>query len=62
MTSPLLSVSGLTVHFHTEAGVVRARHGVLACDALLEGLEPRIAGRADMGKASALVKQKLAGQ
>ena len=24
MTSPLLSVSGLTVHFHTEAGVVRA--------------------------------------
>ncbi len=30
---------------HTESGVVRARHGVLACDALLEGLEPRIAGR-----------------
>jgi gamma-glutamylputrescine oxidase len=30
---------------HTEAGVVRARHGVLACDALLHGLEPRIAGR-----------------
>lgn len=29
----------------TEAGVVRARHGVLACDALLDGLEPRIAGR-----------------
>lgn len=26
-------------------GVVRARYGVLACDALLEGLEPRIAGR-----------------
>jgi gamma-glutamylputrescine oxidase len=30
---------------HTERGVVRARYGVLACDALLEGLEPRIAGR-----------------
>jgi gamma-glutamylputrescine oxidase len=30
---------------HTENGVVRARFGVLACDALLEGLEPRIAGR-----------------
>jgi gamma-glutamylputrescine oxidase len=30
---------------HTEAGLVRARHGVLACDALLHGLEPRIAGR-----------------
>lgn len=30
---------------HTEHGVVRARYGVLACDALLEGLEPRIAGR-----------------
>jgi len=30
---------------HTESGVVRARHGVLACDALLEGLEPRIARR-----------------
>ncbi|MEZ6024082.1 MAG: FAD-binding oxidoreductase [Hyphomonadaceae bacterium] len=30
---------------HTEHGVVRARFGVLACDALLEGLEPRIAGR-----------------
>ncbi len=30
---------------HTEAGAVRARHGVLACDALLDGLEPRIAGR-----------------
>ncbi len=28
----------------TEAGVVKARHGVLACDALLHGLEPRIAG------------------
>ena len=24
MTPPLLSVSNLTVHFHTEAGVVRA--------------------------------------
>lgn len=30
---------------HTERGVVRARYGVLACDALLGGLEPRIAGR-----------------
>ncbi len=29
----------------TEAGVVHARYGVLACDALLHGLEPRIAGR-----------------
>jgi gamma-glutamylputrescine oxidase len=29
----------------TERGVVRARYGVLACDALLEGLEPRIAKR-----------------
>jgi gamma-glutamylputrescine oxidase len=30
---------------HTGSGVVRARYGVLACDALLEGLEPRIARR-----------------
>ncbi|MBL8544612.1 MAG: FAD-binding oxidoreductase [Hyphomonadaceae bacterium] len=30
---------------HTESGAVRARYGVLACDALLDGLEPRIAGR-----------------
>lgn len=30
---------------HTESGIVRARYGVLACDALLDGLEPRIAGR-----------------
>jgi gamma-glutamylputrescine oxidase len=30
---------------HAEGGVVRARYGVLACDALLEGLEPRIAKR-----------------
>ncbi|MGE0742158.1 MAG: NAD(P)/FAD-dependent oxidoreductase [Hyphomonadaceae bacterium] len=29
----------------TPAGLVRARYGVLACDALLEGLEPRIAKR-----------------
>jgi gamma-glutamylputrescine oxidase len=29
----------------TESGVVRARFGVLACDALLGGLEPRLAGR-----------------
>lgn len=27
----------------TRRGIVRARYGVLACDALLEGLEPRIA-------------------
>lgn len=30
---------------HTQSGAVRARFGVLACDALLDGLEPRIAGR-----------------
>ncbi len=30
---------------HVGQGVVRARYGVLACDALLGGLEPRIAGR-----------------
>jgi gamma-glutamylputrescine oxidase len=30
---------------HTPNGAVRARYGVLACDALLEGLEPRIAKR-----------------
>jgi len=30
---------------HTAAGAVRARYGVLACDALLEGLERRIATR-----------------
>jgi gamma-glutamylputrescine oxidase len=29
----------------TERGAVRARYGVLACDALLHDLEPRIAGR-----------------
>lgn len=29
----------------TDGGDVRARFGVLACDALLDGLEPRIAGR-----------------
>jgi gamma-glutamylputrescine oxidase len=29
----------------TESGSVRARFGVLACDALLEGLEPRLARR-----------------
>jgi gamma-glutamylputrescine oxidase len=29
----------------TQSGAVRARYGVLACDALLHGLEPRIAGR-----------------
>lgn len=30
---------------HTEHGVVRARYGVLACDALLGDLEPRLAAR-----------------
>ena len=30
---------------HTKDGLVRARYGMLACDALLDGLEPRIAGR-----------------
>jgi len=30
---------------HTAHGVVRARYGVLACDALIEGLEPRVARR-----------------
>jgi len=30
---------------HTERGVVRARYGVLACDALLGDLEPRMASR-----------------
>lgn len=35
--------SGVTAR--TAAGQVKARYGVLACDALLEGLEPRIAGR-----------------
>jgi gamma-glutamylputrescine oxidase len=29
----------------TQSGAVHAKHGVLACDALLEGLEPRIAKR-----------------
>ncbi len=37
------SNGGVTAH--TTSGVVRARLGVLACDALLDGLEPRIAGR-----------------
>ncbi len=37
------SDAGVTAR--TEAGIVKARHGVLACDALLHGLEPRIAGR-----------------
>lgn len=56
---------------HTESGVVRARYGVLACDALLEGLEPRIAGRimpvanyiattAPLGDPQALIKDHLA--
>lgn len=30
---------------HTGHGIVRARHGVLACDALLGDLEPRLASR-----------------
>ena len=33
------------VHVRTAGGAVRAKYGVLACDAMLEGLEPRIAGR-----------------
>lgn len=33
------------VRVRTKSGNVRAKYGVLACDALLEGLEPRIAGR-----------------
>ncbi|MEQ1819407.1 MAG: FAD-binding oxidoreductase [Terricaulis sp.] len=33
------------VFVRTQVGSVRAKYGVLACDALLEGLEPRIAGR-----------------
>jgi gamma-glutamylputrescine oxidase len=37
------SNGGVTAH--TASGVVRARFGVLACDALLDGLEPRIARR-----------------
>lgn len=35
--------NGVTAN--TDRGRVRARYGVLACDALLEGLEPRIANR-----------------
>lgn len=37
------TASGVVVR--SAGGSVRARFGVLACDALLEGLEPRIAGR-----------------
>ena len=37
------TLSGIVVK--TDSGTVSARYGVLACDALLEGLEPRIAGR-----------------
>ncbi len=41
-----LSVDASTgVSVRTESGIVRARFGVLACDALIDGLEPRIAGR-----------------
>lgn len=44
--SPVLSIeTEAGVVAHTAQGVVRARYGVLACDALLHGLEPRIAGR-----------------
>jgi gamma-glutamylputrescine oxidase len=56
---------------HTAEGVVRARHGVLACDALLDGLEPRIAGRimpvanylvatAPLGEPQKLIADRLA--
>ncbi len=44
--SEVLSVSGERgVVARTARGEVRARHGVLACDALLGNLAPRIAGR-----------------
>lgn len=44
--SPALAVnSDADVVVLTPSGVVRARYGVLACDALLGKLEPRIAGR-----------------
>lgn len=33
------------IQVRTAAGAVCAKYGVLACDAMLEGLEPRIAGR-----------------
>lgn len=33
------------VRVRTASGTVRAKYGVLACDSMLEGLEPRIAGR-----------------
>lgn len=39
----LETTNGVTAR--TAAGAVRAKYGVLACDALLGGLEPRIAGR-----------------
>jgi len=44
--SPVLRLAGESgVVAETDAGAVRARYGVLACDALLGQLEPRIAGR-----------------
>jgi gamma-glutamylputrescine oxidase len=41
--SRLETQSGVVAH--TDVGAVRARYGVLACDALLDDLEPRIAKR-----------------
>lgn len=44
--SPVVRVEAARgVVAHTEAGSVRARFGVLACDALLGDLEPRLAAR-----------------
>lgn len=40
-----LETAGRSVRACTPRGAVRAAHGVLACDALLGGLEPAIAGR-----------------
>jgi gamma-glutamylputrescine oxidase len=56
---------------HTERGVVRARYGVMACDALLGDLEPRLAARfmpvanyliatAPLPDSQALIKNDLA--
>jgi len=39
-----VDTAGGGVTARTAGGAVRARYGVLACDALIEGLEPRIAG------------------
>ncbi len=44
--SPVVRIEeGGAVLAHTSSGLVRARYAVLACDALLGKLEPRIAGR-----------------